>query len=275
MGVAAVNTANNLIYLVVSALLGFMGISGFFGRSNLSKIEVKLDLAPEIYATTATPVGITVRNKRKFLPIFLLRVNIQNKELLLPFIDSGDEATRYVNMDFKRRGKHSMGLVSLHSVFPFNFFTRYRWYSDSSTIVVYPKLQQCELSSLYQKERRFKGDHSTDKTGYDSDVISIREYVHGDPVKYINWKATAKTGELKTKELSSLAYQPVVIDFSAIEIEDTEQKISCIAYTIVQLTRKNIPIGLRLNGSFFAPAISNTHRNNLLTELALYGSHEH
>lgn len=32
LGVAAVNTANNLIYLVVSALLGFMGISGFFRR---------------------------------------------------------------------------------------------------------------------------------------------------------------------------------------------------------------------------------------------------
>jgi uncharacterized protein (DUF58 family) len=263
-----------LIYLVVSALLGFMGISGFFGRSNLSKIDVKVDLAPEIYATTSTPVGITVRNGRRFLPIFLLRVNIQNKELFFPFIDAGGEATRYVNMDFEQRGEYAMGLVSLYSVFPFNFFTRYKWYSDSSSFVVFPKLQQCELSSVYQKERRLKGDHTTDKIGYESDIISIREYVHGDPVKYINWKATAKTGELKTKELSSLTYQPVVIDFSATEIEDTERKISCIAYTVVQLTRKNIPIGLRLHGEFFAPSASSAHRTTLLTKLALYGSHE-
>jgi uncharacterized protein (DUF58 family) len=253
-----------------------MGISGFFGRSNLSKIKVNVDRAPEIYATTATPVGITVRNTRRFLPIFLLRVNIQNEELFFPFIDAGDEATRFVHMGFEHRGEHTMGTVSLHSVFPFNFFTRYRWYSDTSSFVVYPKLLQCELSSLYQKERRLKGDRSTDKTGYESDIISIREYVHGDPVKYINWKATAKTGELKTKELSSLAYQPVVIDFGAVEIEDTEQKISCIAYTIVQLIRKNIPIGLRLNGAFFAPAATNAHKATLLTELALYrSSHEY
>lgn len=249
-----------------------MGISGFFGQSNLSKIEVKIDLAPEIYATVNTPVGVTVKNTRKFLPIFLLRVTIQEKELFFPFIDAGDEAMRYANMSFGKRGEHTMGLASLHSVFPFNFFTRYKRYSDESSFVVFPQLQKCELSSLYQKERQLKGDHSTDKTGYESDIISIREYVHGDPIKYINWKATAKTGELKTKELSSLAYQPVIIDFTTVDIDNTEQKISCIAYTIVQLIRKNIPIGLRLNGNFFAPAVSNAHKATLLTELALYGS---
>jgi len=250
-----------------------MGISGFFGRGNLSKIVVKIDFAPEIYATTKTPVGITVWNQRRFLPIFLLRVNIQGKELFFPFIDPKSKATRYLDMAFGQRGEHTIGLVSLYSVFPFNFFTRYKWYSDASSFVVFPNLQQCDLSSLYQTERRLKGDHASDKTGYESDIISIREYVHGDPIKYINWKATAKTGELKTKELSSFTYKPVVIDFAMVDIEDTEQKISCVAYTIVQLVRKNIPIGLRLNGSFFSPGVSNTHKATLLTELARYGSH--
>jgi hypothetical protein len=59
-----------------------------------------------------------------------------------------------------------------------------------------------------------------------------------------------------------------------VDIEDIEQKISCIAYTIVQLVRKNIPIGLRLKGAFFTPAVSSTHKATMLTELALYGHHE-
>jgi uncharacterized protein (DUF58 family) len=167
-----------------------------------------------------------------------------------------------------------LGLISLHSVFPFNFFTRYKWYSDESSFVVFPKLRQCDLFSLYQNGRRLKGEHSSDKTGYESDIISIKEYVHGDPIKYINWKATAKTGELKTKELSALTFQPVIIDFTTIDIEDIEQKISCIAYTIVQMFKKNIPIGLRLNGNLFAPSVSGNHKKTLLTELALYGSRE-
>lgn len=251
-----------------------MGISGFFGRSNLSKIDVKIDMAPEIFATVKTPVGFSVTNKRKFLPIFLLRINIQDKELFFPFVDTGCTVTRYIDLAFERRGKFTLGLISLHSVFPFNFFVRYKWYSDESSFVVFPKLRQCDLFSLYQKERRLKGEHPSDKTGYESDIISIKEYVHGDPIKYINWKATAKTGELKTKELSALTFQPVVIDFATIDIEDIEQKISCIAYTIVQMIKKNIPIGLRLNGNLFAPSVSGNHKKTLLTELALYGSRE-
>jgi len=251
-----------------------MGISGFFGRSNLSKIDVKIDLPPEIFATVKTPVGVTVINKRKFLPVFLLKVTIQNKELFFPFVDTGCSETRYVDMIFEQRGKYSMGLVSLHSVFPFNFFTRYKWYSDESSIVVFPKLAQCDLLSLYQKEKHLKGEHSSDKTGYESDIISIREYVHGDPIKYINWKATAKTGELKTKELSSFIFHPVVIDFTTVDIDDREKRISCVAYTIVQSIKKNVPIGLKLNNTFFSPAVSGNHKTTLLTELALYGPHE-
>jgi uncharacterized protein (DUF58 family) len=251
-----------------------MGISGFFGRSNLSKIDVKIDFVPEIFATTKAPVSVTIINRRRFLPIFLLRVNIHNKELLFPFVDAKHTATRYVDMTFERRGRYTIGPVSLHSVFPFNFFTRYKWYSDVFSFIVFPKLQQCELFSLYQKERQLKGEHSSDKNGYESDIISIREYVHGDPIKYINWKATAKTGELKTKELSSLTFQPVVIDFATVDIEDLEQRISCVAYMIVQLIRKNVPIGLRLNSTFFAPAVSSNHKTILLTELALHGPHE-
>jgi uncharacterized protein (DUF58 family) len=177
-------------------------------------------------------------------------------------------------MTFEQRGKYPIGLVSLHSVFPFNFFTRYKCYSIESSFVVFPKLEQCELLSLYRKEQLLKGEHSSDKTGYESDIISIREYVHGDPIKYINWKATARTGELKTKELSSFIFQPVVIDFTTLDIDDIEKRVSCVAYTIVQSIKKNVPIGLKLNNTFFAPAVSGSHKTTLLTELALYGSHE-
>ena len=38
LGFAAVNTGNNLLYLLVSALLGFMAVSGILGRLNLAVI---------------------------------------------------------------------------------------------------------------------------------------------------------------------------------------------------------------------------------------------
>ncbi len=102
-------------------------------------------------------------------------------------------------------------------------------------------------------------------------MISIREYRHGDPLKYINWKATAKTGRLKTKELSSLGHQPIVIDFDRIPIRDIEERLSCVAYSLLQIIKKGYaPVGLKINGRFYEPGASQTHKINMLKELALY-----
>jgi len=65
LGVSAINTGNNLIYLIVAALLSFMGISGFFGKNNLSSVEVDIEFPQEIYARNEFPLKINLTNKKK------------------------------------------------------------------------------------------------------------------------------------------------------------------------------------------------------------------
>jgi len=268
--VSAINTGNNLIYLIVAALLSFMGISGFFGKNNLSGIDIEINFPPEIYAKGEFPLKITLINKKRILPVFLLKVNINGKEAFFPFLDPKSSETRYLQVFFPKRGRYVIKDVYIYSVFPFNFFTRYRSINKTFEFIVFPALKECSLISLYEKNRRLKGDRSSDNVGYDTDIVSIREYVYGDPLKYINWKATAKTGKLKTKELSSLMYRPIFIDFNEILIRDTEEKISSIAYTIVKLIKSNMPVGIRIKDRVFLPDVSQTHRVNILKELALY-----
>lgn len=270
LGVSAVNTGNNLIYLIVSALLSFMGISGFFGKNNLLKLDVEIKFPQEIYAKNEFPLKITLKNNKRVLPVFLLRIHIAGQSVLFPFADVKSETTKYVNIAFSRRGRHTIKDIYISSVFPFNFFTRFRGLSDSFDCIAFPELIKCDLISLYEKGRRLKGEKTSDKTGFESDIVSIREYVYGDPLKYINWKATAKTGVLKTKELSSLLHQPITIDFDKIIIKDVEEKISCISYSIVQLLKKNMPVGLKIKDMLYEPGTSGNHKVSMLKGLALY-----
>lgn len=256
--------------MIVSALLAFMSISGIFGKNNLSKIELDINFPQEIYARNKFPVKVTIKNKKRFLPAFLIRLKTDIFEALFPFTDIKSETTRYINISLPGRGIYQLKGSLINSVFPFNFFTRFRQLEGNIDIIVFPELKRCELYTLYIKDKKIKGEKASDKIGFESDIVSIREYVHGDPLKYIHWKATAKTGKLKTKELSTLTYQPVVIDFENVAINDTEEKISCIAYSIVQLLKKNIPIGLKINGRLYEPDISYAHKISMLKELALY-----
>ena len=93
----------------------------------------------------------------------------------------------------------------------------------------------------------------------------------GDPLKYISWKATAKTGKLKTKELSALESPKIMIDFNRLEKHDLEQTISCVSYMIVKLIQSGTPVGLVIDDYTYRPDSSPSHKLLLLTRLALYG----
>ncbi|MCX7966224.1 MAG: DUF58 domain-containing protein [Syntrophorhabdaceae bacterium] len=270
LGISAINTGNNLIYLIVAALLSFMGISGFFGKNNLFRIEIDIEFPQEIYAKNEFPLKVTLRNKKRVLPVFLMKVHINGKDAFFPYVDPKGTETRYINISFPKRGRYIIDHIYVYSVFPFNFFTRYRSLEKTFECIVFPPLKECSLITLYEKNKRLKGDRTSDSIGYDTDIVSIREYVYGDPLKYINWKATAKTGKLKTKELSSLVYRPVFINFDEVLISDLEERISCVAYTVLKLIKANMPVGLRIKDKTLMPDVSYNHKINILKELALY-----
>jgi len=271
IGFSAVNTGNNLIYIIASALLSYMLVSGIFGRRNLYEIDIEVEAPQEIYAQTDIPIGIRLINRRKLMPALLIGVLIENQQVLFPFVDAGREGKRFCTVGFQQRGEYFIGEIYVCSVFPFNFFTRYRKIRKTIKLTVFPKPQRCQYASLPGRQARLKGDVSTLTIGYDSDIISIRDYSSGDPLKYINWKSTAKTGVLKTKELSAIQLEQVMIDFDKMVGHDLEHKISCTTFLILQFIRSNIPVGLRIDGESFNPALTTGHKIGLLRKLALYG----
>jgi len=271
VGFAGVNTGNNLVYIVASALLSYMLVSGIFGRNNIQGIKIDLDFPEEIYARTDVPVIVKVLNTKRFMPVFLLKVMIDGKEVFCPFIRAESETTQHLGMCFERRGRHTIEDIYIASVFPFNFFTRFKRAAGGVKLLVLPKPCKCPLGQLFDRHSRSRGDRSSERVGHDVDILSIRDYVAGDPPKYINWKSTAKTGDLKTKELSSVELQHVMINFDQMDKADTEHTISCITYMIVSLIRSKVPVGLIIGGETYKPNSSPAHKLKILAKLALYG----
>ncbi len=272
LGIAAANTGNNLIYMIVSAMLAFMGISGIIGKINLSKIDVSLSLPEHIFAEETFPVCISIRNRKRFLPLFLIRVYINNSSVLIPYVDRKGKTEKILYMYIKDRGIHKVEKIKVCSVFPFNFFKRCVFKKVNREFIVYPSPKKCKYQeNLYLKRK--KGYSTSQKKGYEGELISIKEYSYGDPLKYIHWKASAKTDSLKTKELSSEMSSPVILDINSIP-GNLEYKLSCLTYMVLKLYKSMIPFGLRINGKFLKPKHSEKHKRIILRELALYGKNK-
>jgi len=245
-----------------------MAVSGFFGRFNITRINCDIEFPNEIYANNDFPVSITLNNQKPSYPVFLIKIKIFNKLSLFPFFEKDDK--KLVNINLPKRGKYVLDKIEISSPFPFNFFVRYYVFKKNIEFIVFPEPKRGFMEYLFDRKSK-KGEFETNlKKGYEGEMISIKDYILGTPLKYVDWKSTAKTGILKIKELSSFIDRPIIIDFDSIFIKNLEEKISLITFFILDSIKRNIPVGLKINKKIYKPEMSLIHKINLLTELALY-----
>lgn len=74
IAIAAVNTGNNLLYIVVAAMLGAILVSGSVSAWILRYLELDIRLPEHVFAGRAVAGRIVVHNPRRWLPSFSVRV---------------------------------------------------------------------------------------------------------------------------------------------------------------------------------------------------------
>ena len=95
IGIAALNTGNNLLYIVVAAMLAAIVVSGFVSASVLRRLELDVRLPEHVFAGRTVLGRIVLRNSRRFLPSFSLRVLSGRKKRTKPERQWQWEATTF------------------------------------------------------------------------------------------------------------------------------------------------------------------------------------
>lgn len=245
-----------------------MAISGFFGRYNIQKLDLEIEIPEEIYAKKETPFIFKLKNKKRFSS-FLIKIKFFDEEILFPYLEK--ESTKTVNLVFSKRGLYKIENIQISSPFPFNFFIRFFDLKKRFEFLVFPEPKKVLFYEYISNLNEKNGEYESQKrSGYDGDIKSIKDYIDGTPKKYIDWKSSAKTGSLKIKEFDSLINKPIIIEFDKIRIKNIEDKISFVTFIIIDNFKKGVPIGLKIKDKFLKPDLSYSHKINLLKELALY-----
>ena len=100
----------------------------------------------------------------------------------------------------RRRGRFTLGPITLTSGDPFGLFKMRRYLSPTSTVIVYPAT--IELPAFAQPLGQLPGGEAMRRrTHYvTTNVAGVREYVPGDSFNRIHWRSTARSGRLIVKE---------------------------------------------------------------------------
>lgn len=84
IGIAALNTGNNLLYIVVAAMLAAILVSGYVSALELRCLELDIQLPEHVFAERPVLGRIVLHNPRRVLPSFSVRVVSSRKKRKKP-----------------------------------------------------------------------------------------------------------------------------------------------------------------------------------------------
>ncbi len=270
LGFAAVNTGNNLLFLIVAALLAFMAVSGLSGWQNIKGLSAVVEFPDEIYAGGELFATLHLENRKRYLPSFLLDVTLPGGGSASFFmLPRGGSESELISLTFPLRGVQEPAWARLASPFPVNFFVRWSAIPVSGRCIVFPTPLPGEDDQQGGSPRWWGGENHQRKGG-EGELRRISDYTGGEPLKMIHWRLSARSQELKVKELAGTVREPVVIDLNTLP-GDPEERLSRGAWLVNKLIRdEGIPVGLRLGDKLLPPGDSRGHRLRLLAALGAY-----
>jgi uncharacterized protein (DUF58 family) len=112
---------------------------------------------------------------------------------------AGGSATFAYRVHGQRRGRHLLGPLRLRLVDPFGLVERSAVGTDSAALLVVPRVHP--LGAQGPAGGHGGGGEGSRRTiaVHGEDDVSTREYRHGDDLRKVHWRATARTGELMVR----------------------------------------------------------------------------
>jgi len=212
VGCASFLTANNLLFLLFSALLAILLVSGFLSRLMLSGLELELLLPEHVWALTAAPARIRLRNLKRITPSFALELSGQRNSqsglppilkagIYFPVIPGQTTVEATVDVTFPRRGRHKENVFLIATRFPFGFLRKTTTLALERETIVYPALEPFAGADNLL-DQTGAGEAEMALRGSGLDFYRVRPYEPGDSARHIDWKSSAHTGTPHVREFS-------------------------------------------------------------------------
>lgn len=212
VALAAINTGNNLLFLVLACLIASILMSGVLSSVTLAGVEMRLDLPEHIFAGQTVRGVVEVRNHKLTLPSFSLRVGGARKSkkaaapvmlatpVYFPYLPKQETVRQSVPLTFPRRGLYKQEAFRIVTRFPFGFLQKARRLDLGSEALVYPSVDA--TAEFLDVIPGIQGAMESLVKGRGQDLYALRDYQPTDSARHVHWKASARSGSLMVREFA-------------------------------------------------------------------------
>ncbi len=280
VGFAALNTGNNLLYLVLALMLSFLVLSGLLSESSLRGIRIERALPRELFAHSPNRIVLRVHNDQRRNAAFAItiedRVESDAGELeaagrtFALRVGPRSSADRSYQFEPDRRGDIRFEGFRVSTRFPFGLFVKSRELELTDNAVVYPAVDRLSLEARTVASD-IRHEESSGASPNGDDITGLREFMAGDSHARVHWRSSIRAGRLLVGEREGLAAAvfEVCLRFPPSPSDRlVEERVARAASEVVSHLESGLRVGLRSQTIRFGPATGFAHRSELLTFLA-------
>jgi uncharacterized protein (DUF58 family) len=252
VALAAFASANNLLFLILAAMLATLMVAGFISRLSLAGLELDLLLPDHVSARRKFSGRLAIRNIKRWMPSFSIHVSGSGEsglaeDVYFPVVPGRSRIEEPVELFFAHRGSYRENTFRFATFFPFGFTERRISILVRRDVLVYPCLDpQPGFEELLIS---LQGDIASFYRGLGNDFYRIRPYEALESARHVDWKATAHTGALQVREFAREQEQ-VVVFFLDLDVPPTrdvwfERAIECCAFLAWNIHRRGTRLRFR------------------------------
>ncbi|MFC0472643.1 DUF58 domain-containing protein [Halalkalibacter kiskunsagensis] len=214
---------------------------------SIKKVERKLS-KEVLQAGEKVEVTVTI-HKQAFQPFFFVRVQDIIPEKLGTYHEAGalfffSFQKRLVfsySVHDVKRGSHTFQQLSLVFGDLFGLFERVTVVPCETTVLVYPHFYKINEIPANGSPKQLEGQRVRQSFEEDRSLSGVRGYVPGDRLTSIDWKQSARSAKLMTKEFESYQGEGVLVAFDSFLLQGEsyfEHSIELAASLLVMFAKK-------------------------------------
>ena len=253
VGVAAINTANNLLYLLLGLLLSLIIISSVMSESTLRGLRVTRRLPRRAQVGRPHQVEIEVHNEKAHIPSYAVEVEdirrgqpADKRCFFLKISPQSTQIAAYRRTPGKRGISQHRGF-RVATRFPFGLFEKSLEIDLEGTLLVYPAVDPVTLPS--EEPGGTIGGERVHARGHGDEIMGLRPMRDGDDPRDIYWRRSTQPDQRVLRIRAEETHSEVTLAVSTLRLpatplaqwlEQFERKIREVAsYTVAHLRRGN------------------------------------
>jgi uncharacterized protein (DUF58 family) len=203
VGFAALNTGNNLLYLLLGSMLGFITVSGWLSEQAIRELRIERGHPRAVTVGHDLRLVYEVTNGKKRLPSLAVEISEAGlpEAAFMAHVAAGERARARSINSFVRRGIYPLSTVTLSTGFPFGMFRKERDIEIPGEIVVWPRTDRPVRDPAAGAGRVPRvGTSVRGAAGARGEYRSLRAYRAGDDPRDIHWRSSARMREPVVRE---------------------------------------------------------------------------